>query len=153
MLETVDQNTGEKRLVRVEFNLTDEMISSLTDEDRQELIALTQQLFSREKTDVENAVLSIRSLLESKQAKLIQFELEKQSNELQSWLDFVSARIREARTKAGLTQTQLAKSAGLPQSHISRLEKGKHSPSHLTLQKIAKALSIPIHQLDPSSED
>jgi transcriptional regulator with XRE-family HTH domain len=57
---------------------------------------------------------------------------------------FVSRRISEERTKAGLTQEELARRAGLPQSHISRLETGKRSPSHVTIEKIAAAFGRPV---------
>ncbi len=68
---------------------------------------------------------------------------------LKKWTDYISKRIRSEREAAGLTQKQLAEKAGLGQSHISRLEKGEHSPSHLTLQKIASALGKPVGELDP----
>ena len=50
-----------------------------------------------------------------------------------------------------VTQEQLAAKAGLPQSHISRLEGAKHSPSRATLEKIAAALEVPLSCLDPSA--
>ncbi|OHB75234.1 MAG: hypothetical protein A2W31_11590 [Planctomycetes bacterium RBG_16_64_10] len=62
---------------------------------------------------------------------------------------FVSAKIRDCRKAAGLTQQQLEEKTGLPQSHISRLENGEHSPSHATLEKIAKALNMPVTMFDP----
>jgi DNA-binding XRE family transcriptional regulator len=73
------------------------------------------------------------------------------SNRLQRGLDFVSKRIKELRMRAGLTQIELAEKAGLPQSHISRLESGKHSPSRVTLEKIAAALDVPVSEFDPSA--
>lgn len=69
---------------------------------------------------------------------------------LQSWLHFVSVKIRRARTDAGLTQAELAEKSGLPQSHISRLENGQHSPSAKTLEKIADALGLAMTEFDPS---
>ena len=70
---------------------------------------------------------------------------------LQNWLDYVSKRIRELREKAGWTQEDLAQKTGLPQSHISRLENGKHSPAHATLEKIAAALGVGVGEIDPSA--
>lgn len=72
---------------------------------------------------------------------------------LKKWLDFISKRIRDARTKAKVNQAELAKRSGLRQGYISRLETGKHSPSFVTLQKIAKALGIPVKELDPTAPD
>jgi DNA-binding XRE family transcriptional regulator len=71
---------------------------------------------------------------------------------LKNWTDFVSEKIRSRRTHAGLTQAELAKKTGLPQSHISRLETGAHSPSRVTLAKIAAALECPLSEFDPSAE-
>lgn len=45
-----------------------------------------------------------------------------------------------ARLKLHMTQHQLAKACGLPQSAIARFESGKSSPTQRTLQRIAKAL-------------
>jgi ribosome-binding protein aMBF1 (putative translation factor) len=71
---------------------------------------------------------------------------------LKEWMGLVAGRIREARKGAGLTQEELAERTGLPQSHISRLERGEHSPSHLTLEKLAKGLQVPLSRLDPTAE-
>ena len=43
------------------------------------------------------------------------------------------------RSKAGLTQDELAKRIGTAKSNISRLERGRGNPSWGTLQKYAKA--------------
>lgn len=67
------------------------------------------------------------------------------------WKDFIREKIRARRDQAGLTQVQLAEKAGLPQSHLSRIESGKHSPSHATLTKIACALGIQVNELDPNA--
>ncbi len=67
-----------------------------------------------------------------------------------SWLAYVSQHIRSLREGKKLSQTQLAALSGLPQSHISRLERGVHSPSHKTLKKLAEALEVDVSQLDPS---
>ena len=54
--------------------------------------------------------------------------------------EFELARIIiEARTKAGLTQAQLAKRMKTTQSVIARLEGGRVHPSTATLERLAKA--------------
>lgn len=58
-------------------------------------------------------------------------------------------RIREARKRAGLTQEQLASRAGITQSHLSRLELGKYVPTLATLERLARALRIPLSALLP----
>ena len=56
---------------------------------------------------------------------------------LKKWATHVGNKIKDFREKAEMTQTDLAKKAGLPQSHISRLENAEHTPTNLTLVKIA----------------
>ncbi len=71
---------------------------------------------------------------------------------LKNWADHVGKKIRALREGAGLTQAQLAGRAGLPQSHISRLENAEHSATNMTLEKIAKALDVSVHEIDPCAD-
>ena len=48
----------------------------------------------------------------------------------------------EARSKAGLSQTEVARRMGLPQSAIVRLEAGTHSPTLSTLARYASAIGV-----------
>ena len=48
--------------------------------------------------------------------------------------------IRKARTKAGLTQEQLAERADLHANYYARVERGEENPSYETIEKIVKAL-------------
>lgn len=61
----------------------------------------------------------------------------------------IGEQIKNERVQRGWTQEFLAERAGLKQSHISRLELGVHTPSDLTIKKIADALDIPPDKLDP----
>lgn len=70
---------------------------------------------------------------------------------LQRHADHVGKTIKRIRVEKGLKQTDLAKQSGLPQSHISRLEAGVHSPSLKTIEKVAKALGITAGDLAPSN--
>lgn len=58
-------------------------------------------------------------------------------------------RIREVRKRAGLTQEELAARSGLTQSHLSRLELGKYVPTLTTLERLARALKVPVSDLLP----
>lgn len=51
--------------------------------------------------------------------------------------------IKEARKRAGMTQLDLARSAGVTVAAICRYEKGIRTPSVKTAKKIGKVLSIP----------
>jgi transcriptional regulator with XRE-family HTH domain len=48
----------------------------------------------------------------------------------------------EARTRANLTQAELAERMGTSQSTIARLESGKAKPSLSTLRRLAKATGL-----------
>ena len=47
-------------------------------------------------------------------------------------------RLRKARIEAGLTQVQVAKKLGRPQSHISNVESGQQRVDVIELQRFAK---------------
>lgn len=70
-----------------------------------------------------------------------------------AWCDQVRSRIHGLRKQRGWSQVELANQAGLTQSHVSRLESGMHSPSSLTVEKIAKAFGVPPSELDPAAAE
>jgi transcriptional regulator with XRE-family HTH domain len=55
--------------------------------------------------------------------------------------------VRIKRKKAGLTQEKLAEKADLSTIFISRVERGKESPSVDSLVKIARALGVRVRDL------
>jgi transcriptional regulator with XRE-family HTH domain len=61
-------------------------------------------------------------------------------------------RIRTIRTRKGFTQKQLADKSKLNINTLSMVEKGKTSPSIGTLQRLARALDVPIAEFFDSSE-
>ena len=62
---------------------------------------------------------------------------------------FIGQQICMRRKELGLSQTQLARQAKIPQSHVSRLEGGKHAPTRKTIEHIAKALRVTPSSIDP----
>ena len=61
-----------------------------------------------------------------------------------------AALLRQARTRAGLSQRALARRAGTAQSVIARIEKGQTSPTWETLERLLEAVDLDIHtQLEP----
>lgn len=52
----------------------------------------------------------------------------------------IARQVLELREKHGLTQVELATASGVPQSQISRIERGAVSPTATTLAKIAGVL-------------
>ena len=58
--------------------------------------------------------------------------------------------LRQARTRAGLSQRALARRAGTTQSVIARIESGKTSPTWGTLERLLAAADAEIRaQLEP----
>jgi DNA-binding XRE family transcriptional regulator len=76
--------------------------------------------------------------------------VEQSPNRVQCRTKHIGSTIKRKREANNLTQVELAKLSGLPQSHICRLEAGVHSPSFKTLEKIARALGVTVGDLDPS---
>jgi transcriptional regulator with XRE-family HTH domain len=56
-------------------------------------------------------------------------------------------RLQRLRTSRGLTQEQLAVTAGLSRTFLTRLELGQHDPSLSTLVRVAKALRVSVTEL------
>ena len=71
----------------------------------------------------------------------------------ESWLTWISQKIKSLRVERGWNQTQLSERSGLPQSHVSRLERAVHSPSFKTLGKLASAFEIDVCELSLHDED
>lgn len=59
----------------------------------------------------------------------------------------MARRIRELRTKRGLSQRKLAALSGVSREYIARIELGQHDPTLLILEKLAKALNVPVTEL------
>jgi transcriptional regulator with XRE-family HTH domain len=55
--------------------------------------------------------------------------------------------LKTARTRRKLTQAKLAEKLGVHQVTIARLESGTRRPSMAMLQRLAKALGVPITAL------
>jgi DNA-binding XRE family transcriptional regulator len=128
------------------------LIRGLPREDLVDVLELFKALSEAETDEEQSIVRAILEILDPPPMWVSRQELtESTGPELQSWIAYVSKRIRETRKAGGLTQQQLAERSGIPQSHISRLEAGKHSPSGLTLRKLAKALGVAVQVFDPSA--
>lgn len=131
-----------------------ERIRNLPSEDREDLFELSKMLFSAETEEEEQAAAqALKEILDQPKGKVVAFPAEEEPQSLSQWISFVSARLKDARESAGFTQEQLATLTGLPQSHISRLENGVHSPSAATIEKIAAATGRAPSFFDPSHTD
>ncbi|KXS49395.1 Helix-turn-helix [Halanaerobium congolense] len=59
----------------------------------------------------------------------------------------LARKIKRFRKERELTQLKLAARAGLAQSFLSNIENGLQSPSLKSLEKISKALDVPLNDL------
>lgn len=55
--------------------------------------------------------------------------------------------VNEKRTKAGLTQEELAKRVGVTRQTIIAIERGNYTPSVLLALKLAEAFSVSVEKL------
>jgi len=61
--------------------------------------------------------------------------------------ELLGTRIREMRKKRRLTQVMLAETSGIPQSHMSSIERGAMLPNLVTLFRLAAALDCKVSSL------
>jgi transcriptional regulator with XRE-family HTH domain len=59
----------------------------------------------------------------------------------------LAKRVRELRSRRGLTQEAFATRSGISVSFVSLLERGVRTPSYETLLRIAQALEVPVAEL------
>ncbi|WP_428939680.1 helix-turn-helix domain-containing protein [Fontivita pretiosa] len=119
--------------------------------DLQELLTLYRQSHDdRERAEIEQAIKELVSdgrLTETVDpTKEITAQVRQK---LRLYQAKVGTAIRRRRESMNLTQAELARKTGIPQSHISRLEKGLHRATWRTMRRIAKALRTRANQLDP----
>ena len=144
----------ECRLAGAAVAVTISRIIQLSREDQEALWECVKDFNNIESSeDATETMETILEILEPEKtsSELIPFEISRNKPEtIKNWLAYVSAKIRELRVEKGLSQEELADLTGLAQSHISRLERGVHSPSHKTLKKLAETFGVNVNQLDPA---
>ena len=69
------------------------------------------------------------------------------SKQEQKYLQQVGQNIRDARQLTGLSQEKFALVCKLDRTYISDVERGERNISLLNLNKIAKALKVPVSEL------
>ncbi len=65
---------------------------------------------------------------------------------------YISSKIKELRSKSGMSQAKLAEYAGITGSAISQIEAGNRIPSLIVSQKIASALKVSTAELTGDKE-
>ena len=58
-------------------------------------------------------------------------------------------RLREVRTRTGISQERLAEPAGLHRTYVSSVERGERNISLINIANLANALGVPMAELMP----
>jgi len=61
--------------------------------------------------------------------------------------ELLAQNLRKYRQEKGFTQEQLAARSGVASEYISRLEAGKRNPTVAIVEKLAKAMELPVQVL------
>lgn len=135
------------------FSVLTTRINSLSTEDKADVLQLIPELLRTDSSeDKDSALVAIAEILNPEPLSVEQIKFPNGlSKKLAKWTQGVGQEIKNVRNEADMTQKELAKASGIPQSHISRLEKGTHSPTAKTLKKIAKALNVNMTRFDPNA--
>ena len=155
-LKTVGSLPADVKSAVLALSILIDRIGSLPRADRDDLFELLQEW---RKTSVPEERQSIQDAMEEVLAQMppttraLHPLPESPPAKVKSWAEHVGGRIKQMRLDAGLTQEQLAERAGLPQSHVSRIENAQHTATSMTLEKIAKALGVDPGRLDPCADD
>jgi XRE family transcriptional regulator, aerobic/anaerobic benzoate catabolism transcriptional regulator len=64
-----------------------------------------------------------------------------------AFLTMLGERVREARTRRGMTRKDLARDSGVSERYLAQLESGEGNASVLVLRQIAAALGVPLAEL------
>lgn len=150
--------TPEEQRMSFAIGIVLDRVRRLSDEDSDDLVQLLKAY--REAETEEDKVAADSAIMEVLDQRPVRTQVldltgsEHSSCEgkFSSWVEWIAERVKKFRNDSGLTQEQLSETSGLPQSHISRIENAKLSPSRLTLERIAAALKIELSELDPSAE-
>jgi DNA-binding XRE family transcriptional regulator len=98
-------------------------------------VVRAKQCVESEECDLDDLVASLE----------LEHNLAPEMTAARQWLaDDLPESLAQLRLSKGLSQSQLAKKAGLRQPNISEIEAGKRKPEYATASKIASALDVSI---------
>ena len=151
--DVLDALPEDVQMVVLAMSVLRKRIEGIPKEDQDTLYALFREMANANGPEEQAMVRrAIREVLDQSPVSATELPVRNEAPGLAKWTLYVGGRIKLLREKAGLSQSELAKLAKIPQPHLSRLENAEHSPTHKTLSKIAEALGIPVGDIDPSHE-
>ena len=128
-------------------------VGRLGKEDQNDLFQLVKAMpCARTDEEQEAIIIGMLEILEQGTGAVIKMPEAKRDavGNLDKWKTHVAGMVRQLRTKAKMTQEELAGKADIPQSHVSRIEKAHLAPSAKTIDKLAAALRVQPGEIDPS---
>lgn len=149
---TVDGRKNQKPAGQEKLDAFEEVISSLRPDQMRSVRALISMLAGKDICEQEKQeVFSVlRQVLAASGNVLREVSHPAGTyDRVRVYREKVGEQVFRHRRAAGLTQTELAKISGIPQSHISRIEAGKFAPTFSTMSRIATALGVQAKELDP----
>ena len=158
-MNTTEQNRQEERICdnnsfALAVAVIRERVERLDEIDKQDLYELLPHVLAGNNEERDAAHVAINEILDQECFSILKVELPvSPGDKLAGWIEHVSSKIKELRETASMTQDQLSDASGIPQSHISRLERGEHSPTAKTIRKLAEAMGVDAKTIDPSAED
>lgn len=157
--DTASKNNEPKDGIPIELEHFAALLQSLPSQDKADLFDLFVALptFMNDQEQMHAAARTMRAVMsrereDTRAVPMFDKHRGARPANLQKWVDWVSTKVQDLREKKGWTQEALAEKSGLPQSHISRIEGGKLSPSRKTIERLAKALGVTVSILDPSED-
>lgn len=141
-------------MLTLAIGIVSERIRGLPREDQDDLFELFKVMSDassddEEQTRARNAMMEI---LDDGTGSVKRLELSPDAKS--AWSGHVGSAIKGFREERGWNQDDLASKAGLSsQSYVSRIEAGLHSPSSLTVERIAAALGVSPAKIDPCYGD
>lgn len=151
--QTYGRLPEEAKQVILALSLLITRIQSLPKADQQDLFELMKEWPKADETERTNIHQTMEEILAQMPLRVQKEELPASLEPVTTgWASHVGKLIKKFRDEKGWTQAQLSEKAGLPQSHICRLERAEHSATHKTLTKLAAALGKEVSDFDPSAE-
>lgn len=148
-MDQVRKLTSDQRALVVAAQLIADRVSQMSEGDQEDMFGFLRDLWSATtEEEREAADEAIWELVARESMTVHEMDMEAGGGTLKKWKTLIGERVKELRKERSWTQEKLAEASGLPQSHISRIERGDLSPSHLTLEKIASALGLHVKDID-----
>ena len=150
-LDIVKKMDPAKALVVMAVTVVADRVQRLSDEDRKDLYELVRELPAAKTVEELTALCDgMIEILDQQGSRVIAMPITEPSGRAARWAQYIGEQVRMLRNERGWTQQELARLSGLPQSHISRIEKGRLSASAMTVDRLAKAFGVEVSKLDPS---